>query len=144
MSVELFDYAPPFGGEVLVSWLSVLRTPANVLVPVRRRRKSNDPLPQRIVTRIGGPADQFTDTGEYSIHDFGNNFTAVEDASRLTLRRIMALGPPFSPQREVTITGGTAVVDRIQITEAPHEEFFSETIERFVMTVRVDLRFVQQ
>lgn len=112
-------------------------------VAVKPKRRPNDAVPMRMVNRITGPADRLTDHGIYSIHDFASTYTAAEDNARETMRRICAMGPPFSPQKPILLDSGVTVfVDRIVIDEAPHWEFYADTIERFVATYRVDLRFV--
>ncbi|MEX7470183.1 hypothetical protein AB4Z39_10770 [Mycobacterium adipatum] len=134
--MEMADTLPPIGGEVLITWLEALPE------QVRPKRKANDPLPQRVVTRLGGPVTRFVDQGTYSIHDFHKSFTEAESQSHQSLSRILALGPPYTCQREVTLDSGLIVqVDRVLVSEGPHWEFYSDTVERFVMTVRVDLRF---
>lgn len=136
MSVEMATSNPPIGGEVLITWLEALG------VQVRPKRKAGDPLPQRVVTRIGGPVTRFVDQGTYSVHDFNKTFTAAETQSYDTLSRIRAMGPPHAPQREITLDSGLIVqVDRIIVSEGPHWEYYSDTVERFVQTIRVDLRF---
>ena len=130
------DTLPPIGGEVLITWLEALG------VEVRPKRKANDVLPQRVVTRIGGPITQFVDQGTYSIHDFHRTYTAAETQAHQTLSRMLALGPPHTYQREVTLDSGLIVqVDRVLVSEGPHWEYYSDTVERFVATYRVDLRF---
>lgn len=135
MSAPLFALAPPFGNEVLRTWLLPLGD------PVAAERKPGDPLPQRVINRITGPADRFTDRGRYSLHDFAASYTAAEDLARETIRRVLLLKPP--PQRPITLTGGRVVyVDGLVVEEWPHPEHYSDTVKRFVSTIRVDLRFV--
>lgn len=125
---------PPIGGEVLIAWLEAVGG------VVRPKRKPGDPLPMRVVTRIGGPMTDITDQGLYSLHDFAATYTAAEDAAAVTLRRVLLLGRPA--QKSVTLDSGRVVwFDKLVVAEGPHWEFYSDTIERFVTTVRVDLRF---
>jgi hypothetical protein len=127
---------PPIGGEVLITWLEALS------IPVRPKRKAGDPTPQRVVTRIGGPATQFVDQGTYSVHDFHKTFTGAESQAHETLSRMLAMGPPHTFQREIVLDSGLIVqVDRVSVSEMPHWEFYSDTVDRFVATYRVDLRF---
>ena len=126
--------APPIGGRLLRAWLLPLGQ------PVAAERKPTDPVPQRVINRIGGPADRFTDRGLYSIHDFAATFTAAENQAQATGTRLHDL--MLYPQREITVGDDTVYVDNVQIDEWPHPEHYSDTIRRFVTTVRVHLRFV--
>lgn len=126
--------APPLGGRLLRAWLLPLG------IPVAAERKPNDPVPQKVVNRIGGPADRFTDRGIYSVHDFAATFTAAEDQAQATGVRLHELMPP--PQRRITVGSDVFQVDELLIHEWPHPEHYSDTIRRFVTTVRVHLRFV--
>lgn len=140
---DLYEYAPPFGVEVLRTQLLPLGG------SVVARRRAGDPLPQRILTRIGGPTSDFTDEGVYSVHDLaekgvdGQGYTDAETAAWVSWRRIMLLKPPLGGQTPVTLESGQVVfVDQVLCTEAPRWEFYSDTVERFVARYRVDLRFV--
>lgn len=133
---DLYPYAPPFGAALIRSWLQPLG------VPVATDRRPTDPKRQRVINRINGPADQFTDHGLYSIHDFADDATEAEDGARETFRRLALLGPPFSPQTPITFDGAEYFCDGIDVDEYPHPEHYSDTIFRYVGTYRIHFRFV--
>lgn len=126
--------APPIGGRLLRAWLLPLG------IPVAAERKPTDPVPQKVINRIGGPADRFTDHGLYSIHDFAATFTPAENQAQATAVRLHELMPP--PQRHIPLGEDVFYVDGLEIDEWPHPEHYSDTLRRFITTVRVHLRFV--
>lgn len=124
------------------AWLLPLLDPAtNNPVPVRAKRKPNDPLPMRVLTRVGGPTTATTDQGLYSVHDLHADYTAAETAAWATWRR-MKLLDPIRGQQAITVGNDTVYVDGLVVAEAPRWEYYSDTVERFVARYRVDLRFV--
>lgn len=133
---ELLDHAPPFAGRLLRAHLLYLGR------PVARDRKPNDPVPQIILRRLGGPVDAVSDHGLWSIHDFAADLTTTETNSWNTFRRLGVLGPPFAPQKPIVFDGKTYYCDGIDVDEFPHEEDYSDTIKRFVGTYRIHFRNV--
>lgn len=68
---------------------------------------------------------------------------AAEDLAMQAHRRILALGPPLSPQRRVTISGGRVVwADSVSTDQGPFYLYYSDSIRRFVARYDIDLRFV--
>lgn len=133
---DLLPWAPPSGLEMLVAWLTPLGA-------CGVKKPNTSTLPYRMVTRVAGADDKITDTGTYSVHTFAATMAAAEAAAWETHRRILTLGPPFAPQRRVTISGSRQVfADRVETDQSPFWlDYGVETIQRFVARYIIDIRF---
>lgn len=138
MTVELLDYDAPSGLEMLINWLIPLG------VEVGPNRPSGDDLPYRMVTVVGGSDDKVTDHGIYQVDDFASTVGDAEAQSRLTRRRVLALGPPLAPQRRVAMSDGRlAYADSVTTSQKPiWVEYGDDKIHRFVSRYAIDLRMV--
>lgn len=141
---DLFPYEPPDGVEALVLWVSEV-------IECRANRPPGAVLPYCMITRVAGIDDKITETGRYRAHTFGTETNGVSalksasDAANLVARRIQAFGPPFAPQRTVTLGDGRTVApDRVSTSMIPAWVKYSDdgTIERFVAEYVIDWRFV--
>jgi hypothetical protein len=149
MTVELLDYDAPSGIELLIAWLVPLKdVDGREVGPIR---DSLDVLPYSMVQGPAGNDDKITDHGIYQIDDYATGatreeaFQKAEAQARLTRRRILALGPPLSPQRRVTLSDGSIVwADSVTTSVKYHWQPYGDnaTIQRFVSRFAVDLRMV--
>ena len=82
----LLDEVAPSAEVVVVSWLTPLGRAGT-------RRKSNDPIPFRLVTRFAGADDpeRGSDTAVVSVHTFADGPEAAVSESQLTHRRMSLL-----------------------------------------------------
>jgi hypothetical protein len=140
---ELFGSLPPSGVELLVAWLEPIALAHVPPGDVRGERKAGDPLPFWLVSRVAGLDDKVTDRGTYSVHSMADNMDAAGEFALLAHQRILTLGPPFAPQRRVTISGGREVfADSVTTDLFPRYEYYSDNIRRFVARYDIDLRFI--
>jgi hypothetical protein len=141
VTVELLGYDAPSGIELLIAWLLPLSDMDDR--EIGAERPSGGPLPYSMVQCVAGSDDKVTDTGIYQVDDFAATFSEAEANSRLTRRRILALGPPLCPQRRVTISTGTYYADSVLTSVKPHwEDYGDNTVFRFVSRYAIDLRMV--
>lgn len=123
------------GTEILITWLAKLGD-------TRTHRPAGAPLPFRTVRRIGGPADDLTDHGVYSVSTYADTETEAADHGVITHRRVLTLAGPGGGQISVSISTGDAYVDDITVIEGPRTMKFTDTIWRSVATYQVVLRSV--
>lgn len=143
MTVELYPYDFPSAIEVLTTWLVPLPAADGAAAETGAERQAGGLLPYRMVQCAAGDDDKVTDTGIYQVDDFAATFDEAEANSRLTRRRILALGPPLAPQRRVTISTGTYYADSVKTSVKPHwEDYGDNTVVRFVARYAIDFRLV--
>lgn len=138
MSIELLDYDAPSGLELLINWLIPLGP------DVGPDRPSQSDLPYRMVQVVGGTDDKITDHGIYQVDDFARSIDEAEAQSRLTRRRVLALGPPLAAQQRVQMSDGRlAYADSVTTSQKPiWVEYGDDNIHRFVSRYAIDLRMV--
>lgn len=141
MTVELLGTDAPSGLELLIAWLLPLSEVDGR--DVGPQRDSGASLPFSLVQCVAGSDDKVTDSGIYQVDDFAATFDQAETLSRLTRRRVLALGPPLAPQRRVTISTGTFYADSVSTSVKPHwEDYGDNTLIRFTARYAIDLRMV--
>lgn len=89
MTVELFDHAPPDVETLVVAWLAPLGSAAV-------ERKTNAPLPFRLVSAVAASEDADLEVGEWvvSVHTLcarSQGRVAARDEAADTHRRMLAL-----------------------------------------------------
>lgn len=136
-SPALYPYSTPDVVELLVTWLMPLDGDSGP------QRYAGQSLPYRWVSATGGIDDRVTEQSTVSIHTFADEFWTAREQARITHRRMLALGPPLSDQKRVTLAGGrTAFVDGVTTDELPTwQDYGDNTIHRFVARYTIDLRF---
>jgi hypothetical protein len=137
MTVELYGLDAPNGVELLIEWLIPLG------VEVGPNRPSGAVLPYRMVQVAGGTDDRIADHTIYQVDDFAVDIESALAQARMTRRRILALGPPYAPQRRVQISTGLAYADSVSTSQVPkYLDFGDDKVARFTSRYAVDLRFV--
>lgn len=134
---DLYDQAPDDAEEVIIAWLKPLgRTAIN--------RKTNDPLPFRVVRRVAGDEDeiQFSDNPVVSVHTFGASEQQTKDETRLTHRRMLLLAR--NPLEDIVLPGGRiANVEYLNVFESPTwSDYGDDNIFRKVARYQFGLSFV--
>lgn len=137
-SALLYDYSPPDGLELVITWLMPLDG------DVGPQRFAGQSLPYRWVSDApGGMDDKVTDRSTFSVHTFAADYWTARAQARTTHRRMLALGPPLAAQQRVALAGGrTAYVDAVETAEPPSwQDWGDNGIHRFVARYTIDLRF---
>lgn len=149
MTIELLDYDAPSGIELLIAWLVPLKDMDSR--DVGPMRDSLDVFPFSMVQGPAGSDDKITDHGIYQVDDYCNGatrdeaFEKAERQARLTRRRVLALGPPYAPQRRVTLADGSIVwADSVTTSQKPIWQPYGDntTVQRFVSRYAIDLRMI--
>lgn len=127
----------PSAEQVVVSWL-------NPLGRTGTRRRSSDPIPFRLVTRIAGAdiPDQGIDTAVVSVHTFAAGPEAAVAESQKTHRRMSIL--TRNPLTEFTILGTSEVVtvDYCRTVMNPIEvEYDDPAVTRYVARYEIGLSY---
>lgn len=142
MTVELLDYVPPNGVEVLLNWLAPLGE-------CRTEKPTGSVLPFIMVQRAGGGDDEFgfTDEGRYAIHVFHDDEAAATAFYETVHRRVALLSSRFAGQQYVTISTGDVCADRVHADQHfKPEEYVDDAIPkkiyRFTAIYAMDLRYV--
>lgn len=104
--------AAPSVERVLTAWLSTLGQ-------VGTARKANDPVPQRIVTRVDGSdvPESAHDRAVVSIHTFAASEAAAVVESGRTHDRMVEL--ILNPLAEIEVLGGLVEVDSCECLRVP-------------------------
>lgn len=122
---------------VIVSWLTPLGRTGT-------RRKSSDPIPFRLVTRIAGAdnPDIGIDTAVVSVHTFAKGPEAAVNESQRTHRRMTLL--TRNPLTEFSLLGSTDVVtvDYCRTVMSPIEvEYDDPAVTRYVARYEIGLSY---
>jgi hypothetical protein len=140
MTVELLGRAAPNSQAFVLAWLAPLGACGS-------RRKIGDPLPYRLVVRVGGATDLFSDSPLVSVHTFGDSTTDLADtmasrAADITHRRMLVLLD--DPTTNVTMSDGSvANCEYLEVKEAPRKEPYHDTsVIRYVGRYELGLKLV--
>jgi hypothetical protein len=140
MTVEMTNWAPPNGLEVLQVWLSPLGE-------CRTEKPTNSVLPFIMVARGGGNADGLVDNGKYSIHVFHETEAKASTFCTLVHRRMEYLAGRFTGQQRVTISTGDVYADNVYNTEYFRKQKYVDDgqpkkIYQMIGLYEVDFRYV--
>ena len=132
--IELYEYEPPDGTELLTTWLQPLG-------PTDTERPSDAPLPFRTVRRIGGSDDGYIDKGLYAIHCITATEEQAHTEGALTHRRIEGLVSRFAPPQPVAISSGTVYANDLSCNDQTVVLWADDYTEwAWVGVYRMDLR----
>jgi hypothetical protein len=136
MTVELLGRAAPDPQEFLLAWLAPLGDECST------RRNPNDPLPFRMVVRVGGAGDLFSDFPLMSVHTFGATDTLASRASKVTEQRLLVLLD--DPTTNVLMPDGSiANCENFEVKEAARKEHYHNTsVIRYVGRYALGLKRV--
>lgn len=128
----------PSAELVVVSWLKELGRAGT-------RRKSGDPIPFRLVTRIAGADDPELgiDTAVVSVHTFASSPEQAVEESQRTHRRMSVL--TRNPLTTITLLGTSDVVnvDYCKTVMNPIEvEYSDPNVTRYVARYEIGLSYV--
>lgn len=138
--MTVFPWAAPSANEFVTAWL-IAQTGDPLSVGMER--PTGAVLPYRMVNRVAAKDDKVTDSSTISVHTFAASMPDAEAAASLTHQWMLALGPPWAAQQQVTISTGTFVADCVETSQGPLWIEYEDTqIWRFVARYEVDLRFV--
>lgn len=140
MTVDLLSRAAPNVQAFVLAHLAPLGA-------VGTRRNPGDPLPFRMVTRITGPSDLFTDYPVVSVHTFGDAAAGQADtlANReadITHRRMLVLlDDPTTPV--LMANGVVAYCNYLTVKETPVKvQYRDTTVIRYVGRYELGLDLV--
>jgi hypothetical protein len=110
-------------------------------------RNPKDPLPFRLVQRVAGANDLFSDFPVVSVHTFGANTGNLADtlasrAADITHRRMLVLLD--DPTTDVIMADGSiANCEYLEVKEAPRKEPYRDTsVIRYVARYELGLKLV--
>jgi hypothetical protein len=136
LTAELFGFAPPNSVAFVLAWLKPLGPLGS------KRWSAGEPLPYRMVNRVGGTGDLFSDDPLISVHTFAGSETDAAREADITHRRLLVL--MNEPLTDVVMADGQlANLEYLEITEGPRREDYADTsITRYVARYRLGLHFV--
>lgn len=138
MTVEVYQYEPPPAVVFVLAWLAPLGACGE------KRWAAGDPLPYRMVERIGGAdcVDMFSDDALVRVHTFGANVTDAQQRERITHRRMQLLA--FDPTNTVTMPDSSLA--NVQYLETANrrgrQDYGTALIIRHITDYRLGLQFV--
>lgn len=139
MTVELFDQDAPAAVPFLLAWLAPLGPCGE------KRYAAGDPLPYRMVERIGGADDlcMLSDDPLMRVHTFAGSVTLAIREEKITHRRMMLLG--FDITNTVEMADGSLANVQYLETATRHgrQDYGDAKITRHLTDYRMGLSFVR-
>lgn len=147
MSVELLGRAAPNAQAFVLAWLEPLNDLTTPPGGVGSRRRPGDPLPFRMVTRITGAGDLYSDYPVVSVHTFGDASISQADTytnreADITDRRMLLLLE--DPTINVVMADGTvANCEYLAVKEAPKKvEYHDTSVIRYMARYEIGFKRV--
>ena len=126
MTVDLYQWEPPDGVEMLLAWLAPLAAPGSCST----EKPNGAPLPFIRVARAGGTDDGYTAKGKFSIYLYTEDEATGQEFARHVKRRALLLCPKFGGQNPVTISTGTFYASSIKIETPKPLGYVDDSIPR--------------
>lgn len=124
--------------EMVITWLIPLDG------DVGPQRYAGQPMPYVWVNEIDGVDDKITETTVLSVHTFGADYWSARAHARTVHRRMLALAPPMTGQKRVTLADGRIVyADSVETEESPTwRDYGQNDIFRFTARYSIDVRML--